>query len=266
MSTILCSFKALQTSNQRCYDYRAGLRRQTSRATTNRLSAAIITKRLSSHLQPPTATVGIWKGSHCKRDGLGAVPDLVTRFSTERAAMTLALKAMPNGRFLLLACKPMGPRAAHVRRKGIKLWSSPKKSFGLSEKTTDYPHLGVCLFIRINKNGCGLNSYFFLGVEEKKSKSICWLSCAISRKLSFQRSVTLSHDATCSFPPAQPLVLHTYLGTVGFWVTFHILHSSQSLKATNHPKRGKTEFRAVTRHLKHSCTIICKISNLCPLL
>ena len=57
--------------------------------------------------------------------------------SAERAAMILAHKAMLNGSCLILACNHMGQGATHVHRKGIKLQSSPKKSFGLSKKPTN---------------------------------------------------------------------------------------------------------------------------------
>lgn len=173
-------------------------------------------------------------------------------------------RAMLNGSCLILAGNQMGQGAAHVQRKDIKLQSSPQKSFGLLRKasTSKQHHLCICLFIGINKNSCCLNSYFLLEAEEKNSHSIYWLSCAISPCFGFKCQ---QRDQHCHVRPL-PSVLRRYLGTVCFWVTFHILHSSQSFKATNHPKRGRTCYPVVTTYSKSSYTLTFNTLHLCPLL
>lgn len=114
---------------------------------------------------------------------------------------------MLNGSCLIVAGNQMDQGAAHVQRKGIKLQNFPQKSFGLSKKkkTTNQPnkqpHLCICLFIGINKNGCCLNSYFFLETKEKNNNSICWISCVISPILVSRSVSRVTSTATWGLYP-----------------------------------------------------------------
>lgn len=151
------------------------------------------------------------------------------------------------------------------KEKALSCKVLPRKALAFEKipQPTKQPHLCICLFIGINKNCCCLNSYFLLEAEKKNSDSIRWLSCAISPCFGFRKcQQNVQH---CHVRPLPP-VLHTYLGTVCFWVTFHILHSSQSFKATNHPKRRRTCYLVVITYSKYSYALTFNISHLCPLL
>lgn len=204
------------------------------------------------------------------------MPDSVTRPLSWKSGGDPGTQGNAEWQLFNLSLQPHGTGAAHVHRKGIKLQSSPEKSFGLSQKTNQPTNQPTILtWASASSYGSTKTVVVWIRIssweQKKKSKSICWLSCTISPKSGFQRSISgVNYSAMWGhmrlLPPAQPRLLHTYFGTVCFWVTFHILHSSESLKATNHPKRGRTWFPAVTTHSKYSCTLTSNISNLWPLL
>lgn len=193
--------------------------------------------------------------------------------SAERAAMILAHKAMLNGSCLILACNHMGQGLSMFTEKALSYKVLQRRALAFQKKTTNQPT--ILTWASASSYGSTKTVVVWIRIssweQKKKSKSICWLSYTISPKSGFQRSVSgVNYSAMWGHMrlllPAQPRLLHTYFGTVCFWVTFHILHSSESLKATNHPRRGRTWFPAVTTHSKYSCTLTSNISNLWPLL
>lgn len=103
--------------------------------------------------------------------------------------------------------------------------------------------------------------------EQKRRTLTLWLNCNVCPRFCFGEAA--AGWPCCAGPemlaiPTQLPSLPTYLGTVCLRVTFHVLHSSQSLKATNHSKRER-QLPAVTASLEYSHTLTSNIITAHPL-